>query len=91
MRPIPRAINPRDFEVDGVKYQLAEYRNDMGGSHLKVTKLGEQPFSVMTRGFEYGACPFWIGGYAITQPELREAIASAVAALADGPATPGSV
>lgn len=89
--PIPRAINPRGFEVDGVKYQLAEYRKDMGGPHLKVTKLGEQPFTVMTRGFEYGARPFWIGGYAITQPELRDAITSAVAALADGPAAPGRV
>jgi hypothetical protein len=90
MRPDPRAINPRDFEVDGVKYQLAEYRNDMGGPHLKVSKLGEQPYRVMTRGLEYGARPFWIGGYAINQPELRGAIATAVAALADGPATPGS-
>lgn len=90
MRPASRAINPRDFEVDGVKYELAEYRNDMGGPHLKVTKLGEQQFTVMTRGLEYGARPFWIGGFAITQPELRDAIASAVAALADGPAAPGS-
>jgi hypothetical protein len=89
-RPMPGAIDPRDFEVDGMKYQLAEYRKDMGGPHLKVTKMGGQPFTVMTRGFEYGARPFWIGGYAITQPELRDAIASAVAALADGPDSAGT-
>jgi hypothetical protein len=62
----------------------------MGGPHLKVTKLSEQPFTVMTRGLDYGARPFWIGGYGIGQPELRDRIASAVAALHDGPPVTGS-
>jgi hypothetical protein len=44
---------------------------------------------VMTRGLEYGERPFWIGGYAIGQPELREHIAAGVAALHDRPATTG--
>lgn len=90
MRPDARAVNPRDFEVEGVKYRLAEYHNDMGGPHLKVNRLDDQPYTVMTRGLEYGARPFWVGGYGIMQPELRQAIASAVAALADGPASSGS-
>jgi len=90
MRPTPRAINPRGFEVEGQKYELAEYRNDMGGPHLKVTKLTEKPYTVMTRGLDYGARPFWIGGYAIGQPELRDLITSAVAALHDGPAASGT-
>ncbi|GAA2170264.1 hypothetical protein [Glycomyces lechevalierae] len=89
MRPNPRALNPQTFEVEGQQYELAEYRNDMGGPHLKVTELSEHPFTVMTRGLEYGERPFWIGGYAIGQPELREHIAAAVAALHDGPATTG--
>lgn len=90
LRPLAPAINPHDFEVAGVQYRVAEYRKDMGGPHLKVTRLGKNPITVMTRGLDYGARPFWIGGYAITQPELRDAIASAVTALADGPAATGS-
>lgn len=90
MRPNPRALNPHVFEVEDQKYELAEYRNDMGGPHLKVTKLSERPFTVMTRGLDYGARPFWIGGYAIGQPELRDRIASVVAALHDGPTARGS-
>lgn len=85
----PRALNPKTFDVEGVKYELAEYRNDMGGPHLKVTKVDGKPFTVMTRGLDYGARPFWIGGYAIGQRELRDRIASAVAALHDGPAVTG--
>lgn len=78
------------FNVGGQEYALEEYRNPMNGPHLRVTTPGING-AVMTRGMEHDSRPFWVGGYAIDKPSLRDAIASKVAELRDGRANSSSV
>ncbi|THV26414.1 hypothetical protein [Glycomyces paridis] len=88
MRPRVEPIDPRTFEVAGARYELAEYRGGPGDPQLKVRLLGPKPITVMTRGLEPEARPFWVGGFAIGQRELRDAIASKTADLHEGAGNP---
>lgn len=91
MRRKPSPTEEETFTVEGVQYRLTVYRHDLDDPHVEVSLLDDPLFTVMVRGLDYGSRPFWVGGYAISQPELRDAIATAVAALTDGPTSTGSV
>lgn len=72
----------RTFHVGSCEYTVERFQNRLNGPHLRVT-TPELSGAVMTRGIEPGSLPFWVGGYAIDKPSLRDAIAGKVAALCD--------